>query len=111
MHQLTVLENVMLPMIKEDKSKAMELIDRMGLEGKYNKLPSQLSGGEQQRVAIARALINDPSIVFADEPTGSLDSKSATELLNYLKTMNQKEKATKFLRYFFFFIEKNLIRG
>jgi len=94
MHQLTVLENVMLPMIKEDKSKAMELIDRMGLEGKHNKLPSQLSGGEQQRVAIARALINDPSIVFADEPTGELDSKNANAIMQIFQDLNRKDGVT-----------------
>lgn len=94
MHQLTVLENVMLPMIREDKSKAMELLNRMGLEGKYNKLPSQLSGGEQQRVAIARALINDPSIVFADEPTGELDSKNANAIMQIFQDLNRKDGVT-----------------
>ena len=70
MSQLTVLENVMLPMIKEDSRKAEKLLNMMGLTGKHDKRPWQLSGGEQQRVAIARALINDPSIILADEPTG-----------------------------------------
>jgi putative ABC transport system ATP-binding protein len=94
MHQLTVLENVMLPMIKQDEAKAKELVDKMGLAGKYNKRPGQLSGGEQQRVAIARALINDPSIVFADEPTGELDTKNANAIMQILQDLNRKEGVT-----------------
>ncbi|RCF64658.1 ATP-binding cassette domain-containing protein, partial [Enterococcus faecium] len=58
------------------------------------RFPVELSVGQGQRIAAARALVVQPQVIFADEPTGSLDSKSATELLNYLKTMNQKEKAT-----------------
>jgi len=91
MSQLTVLENVMLPMIKEDTKKAIDLLNRMGLSGKSNNLPVQLSGGEQQRVAIARALINDPSIILADEPTGELDTKNADSIMQILKDLNQKD--------------------
>ncbi|HEX3013078.1 MAG TPA: ABC transporter ATP-binding protein [Methanobacterium sp.] len=91
MSQLTVLENIMLPMIKEDTKKAADLLKRMGLGSKANKLPGQLSGGEQQRVAIARALINDPSIVLADEPTGELDTKNADSIMQILKDLNQNE--------------------
>jgi ABC-type antimicrobial peptide transport system, ATPase component len=91
MSQLTVLENVMLPMIKEDTKKAVDLLNRMGLGSKANKYPGQLSGGEQQRVAIARALINDPSIILADEPTGELDTKNADSIMQVLKDLNQKD--------------------
>ncbi|SCG86796.1 ABC transporter ATP-binding protein [Methanobacterium congolense] len=89
--QLTALENVMLPMIKQDPAKAREIMDKVGLEGKYSKLPSQLSGGEQQRVAIARALINDPSIILADEPTGELDTKNAGIIMQIIQDLNKKE--------------------
>ena len=91
MPQLTALENVMLPMIKQDSGRAKELMDKMGLEGKYDKNPGQLSGGEQQRVAIARALINDPSIVLADEPTGELDTKNADSIMQILKSLNEND--------------------
>ena len=91
MSQLTVLENVMLPMIKEDTKKALDLLNRMGLGSKANKYPGQLSGGEQQRVAISRALINDPSIILADEPTGELDTKNANSIMQILKDLNQND--------------------
>jgi putative ABC transport system ATP-binding protein len=91
MSQLTVLENIMLPMIKEDTKKAIDLLNKMGLGSKSNKYPGQLSGGEQQRVAIARALINDPSIILADEPTGELDTKNADSIMQVLKDLNQNE--------------------
>lgn len=92
--QLTALENVLLPMIKPDVAKAKESLDKMGLEGKYNKLPNQLSGGEQQRVSIARALINNPSLILADEPTGELDSKNANVIMGILQDLNKKEGVT-----------------
>lgn len=91
MSQLTVLENVMLPMIEEDTNKAQDLLKKMGITSKANKYPGQLSGGEQQRVAIARALINSPSIILADEPTGELDTKNANSIMHILKDLNQKE--------------------
>jgi len=91
MSQLSTLENVMLPMIDEDPYKAKEILDRMGLEGKHDKRPGQLSGGEQQRVAIARALINNPSIILADEPTGELDSKNADSIMQILQDLNKEE--------------------
>ncbi len=84
--EFTALENVCLPGFiggreeKVVKSRANELLGTLGLTGRINHKPSELSGGEQQRVAVARALINDPSIIFADEPSGNLDSKNATEL-------------------------------
>jgi putative ABC transport system ATP-binding protein len=81
---LTVIENVMLPMdfchlysSRQRKEKALQALDMVGVAEQANKLPSQLSGGEQQRVAIARALANDPPIIMADEPTGNLDSKTS----------------------------------
>lgn len=89
-HQLlpefTALENVMIPgMIggkstKENKARALELLDFLGLADRANHKPSELSGGEKQRVAVARALINEPSVILADEPSGSLDSKNKAEL-------------------------------
>jgi putative ABC transport system ATP-binding protein len=94
MAQLTALENVMLPMIDEDSENAKKLMDKMGLEGKYDKRPGQLSGGEQQRVVIARALINNPSIVFADEPTGELDTKNANAIMQILQDLNRKDGVT-----------------
>jgi putative ABC transport system ATP-binding protein len=71
-----------------------EIIELLGLAGKINSRPVELSGGEQQRVAIARALINQPSIILADEPTGSLDSKNAYTVLQMLQTLNEKLKQT-----------------
>jgi putative ABC transport system ATP-binding protein len=91
MSQLTVLENIMLPMIEEDTNKAKDILNRMGLTSKANKYPGQLSGGEQQRVAIARALVNNPSIILADEPTGELDTKNADSIMHILKDLNQKD--------------------
>lgn len=88
MAELTALENVCLPgwigkrNEKEIKTKAQELLKILNMTNRENHLPSELSGGEQQRVAVARALINEPKIIFADEPTGNLDSKNADELHN-----------------------------
>ena len=89
-HQLlpefTAIENVMIPALiarkpmKEAKKRAAELLEYMGLTDRADHKPSELSGGEKQRVAVARALINNPSVVFADEPSGSLDSKNKEEL-------------------------------
>ncbi len=84
--EFTAIENVCVPAwigkrpAKEVNKKALELLDFMGLADKKDKKPHSLSGGEQQRVAVARALINNPSLVFADEPTGNLDSANATSL-------------------------------
>ena len=92
---LTALENVMLPLAitsrpgKEQQEMAHAVLEKVGLGSKSQRLPNQLSGGEQNRVAIARAIVNQPSIVFADEPTGSLDSKTATELLELFQVLNQ----------------------
>jgi len=94
----TVLENVLLPTLYREKKKdrardrAAELLKIIGLEDRMNFRPTQLSGGEQQRVAICRALINDPDLLLADEPTGQLDSHTATEIMNVLTQMNQRGK-------------------
>lgn len=88
--QLSALENVMLPMINKDSEKAIGVLDKMGLEDKYHKRPTQLSGGEQQRVAISRALINDPSLILADEPTGELDTDNAQSIMQILQDLNRK---------------------
>ncbi len=88
--QLTAQENVMLPMIKPDPEKAQKILDRVGLSGKYDRLPSQLSGGEEQRVAIARALANDPVLILADEPTGELDTTNSRMIMDLLTELNQE---------------------
>jgi len=91
---VTLLENVELPALfsenRDKKRKAKELLELMGLSGRENHLPSQLSGGEMQRVAIARALINEPKILLADEPTGNLDSQNAKIIIEIFKKLNQK---------------------
>lgn len=93
---LTVLENIKLPMAvtgqkKKMKNKmALEVIDRVGLAEKAYRLPDQLSGGEQERVAIARAIVNRPPIILADEPTGNLDTKTASEIMVLLQSLNRE---------------------
>jgi len=97
---LTVQKNVVLPQIltnankKERTAKALELLEYFGVKAQAHKLPAELSGGQQQRVAIARSLINDPSILMADEPVGNLDSKSAQDVMDLLKNLNEKQKKT-----------------
>jgi putative ABC transport system ATP-binding protein len=97
--ELTALENVMLPAMmleasKTAKKKAISLLNKVGLDGKCNRLPYELSGGEQQKVAIARALINNPKIIFADEPTANLDTVASKDVLNIFKSLNEKEAIT-----------------
>ncbi|MCS5707438.1 ATP-binding cassette domain-containing protein [Candidatus Berkiella cookevillensis] len=95
---LTALENVMLPLelakYKKPKIKAQEMLCQVGLEKRLNHYPVQLSGGEQQRVAIARAFAIEPKILFADEPTGSLDENAGSMILDKLFDMNAQFKTT-----------------
>lgn len=92
----TVLENVMLPMVyikmsqAKREEKAKNALTAVGLGHRLNYFSNQLSGGERQRVAIARALVNDPAIIFADEPTGNLDSKSGLQVMRILQNLNEE---------------------
>jgi len=96
---LTILENVMLPMDfcdsypkKERRERALSLLDQVDIKEQADKLPSALSGGQQQRVAIARALANDPPIIIADEPTGNLDSQTATSIFELFAGLTRAGK-------------------
>jgi len=97
---LTAIENITLPMLFQSKSKrerikrGRELLKIVELEDREKHKPNELSGGQQQRVAIARALANDPEIILADEPTGNLDTKTGSTILDFLKTLNKKFNKT-----------------
>ena len=97
---LSVLENVCLPALLAEKDlettrrKAIELLDWLGLKDRRDHHPDQLSGGEMQRTAIARALINDPALILADEPTGNLDSRNGTIVVELLAQLNRNAKRT-----------------
>jgi putative ABC transport system ATP-binding protein len=97
---LTAFENVELPLLltkltkQQRRDHVMTALKLVGLEDRVTHLPKQLSGGQEQRVAIARAIVSDPSILLADEPTGDLDSRSATEILEILKMLNEQFKKT-----------------
>ena len=90
LHALTVTENIRLPELKANADYVGELLDALGIRQYEKCYPDQLSGGEQQRVAIARALINHPPILFADEPTGNLDSKRERIVIDLLKNLAEK---------------------
>lgn len=97
--ELTALENVLLParnlnLIEAKKDYALSLLAELDVLNEKNKLPSQMSGGQQQRVAIARALILNPKYIFADEPTGNLDTHNATVVMNILKKTNKDHNTT-----------------
>ena len=98
MPKLSALDNVMLPLeisgIDEAQSKAEEALISVGLEKRVHHLPTQLSGGEKQRVAIARAMVNKPKILFADEPTGNLDTKSSSAITDLLFSVNDLLETT-----------------
>ncbi|SNB45393.1 ABC transporter ATP-binding protein [Geobacter sp. DSM 9736] len=93
---LTALENVMLPLTvasrktSEKRETSRRALEQVGLGGKCDRLPNQLSGGEQERVAIARAIVNRPHILFADEPTGNLDSKNSEEIMSLFRELNNE---------------------
>jgi len=100
---LSALENVAFPLypvkMSEDErlERANTLLSQMGLAERADHLPAKLSGGERQRVAIARALVNEPAILFCDEPTGNLDSKTGKEILDLLITLNTQQGVTLFM--------------
>lgn len=95
---LTALENVMLPLelggVKDAKALAADLLGRVGLNNRLNHTSRQLSGGEQQRVALARAFVTRPAILFADEPTGNLDSKTGAQIIDLLFELNLENSTT-----------------
>ena len=94
---ITVLENISMPLLLngvEEDEKADVFISRVGLRGKENNYPYQLSGGEQQRVAIARALVHDPEIILADEPTGSLDSETGKMIMDLIQQLTEETRKT-----------------
>ncbi len=92
----TIFENVTMPMVyknksyKEKRTKALEILNQVKLEKYIDHYPNQLSGGMQQRVAIARSLINDPTVIFADEPTGNLDTKTSNEIMDIFTDLNDR---------------------
>lgn len=97
---LTAAENVELPLIvsgtkpKVARQMALEALDRVHLRDKANQRPAQLSGGQRQRVTVARAVVNRPAIMWADEPTGALDSQTATEIMDLIVELNEQENQT-----------------
>jgi putative ABC transport system ATP-binding protein len=94
--KMTALDNVKLPMLyagvseKEQEERAITALKEVGLEARMHHAPNQLSGGQQQRVSIARALVNDPKVIFADEPTGNLDTKSGDEVMDIFTRLSKE---------------------
>ena len=97
---LSAVENVELPMLvsrvpgRKARKRALEMLDRVGLSDRARHRPAELSGGQRQRVTIARALTNDPAIVWADEPTGNLDSETAEDIMNLICRLNRENEQT-----------------
>ena len=97
---LNALDNVILPLLanghtwKNAREKGSAMLRRVGLSGRLNHTPSQLSGGEQQRVAIARAMVHEPSVILADEPTGDLDAENAGSIIHLMEELNQQQGIT-----------------
>lgn len=97
---MMIRENIELPLLydgwnyRQTKERVAELLEKMGIEDKGNKLPRQLSGGQQQRAAIARAIINNPDFIIADEPTGALDTQTSDDIMNVFKQLNEEEGVT-----------------
>jgi putative ABC transport system ATP-binding protein len=97
---LTAVENIEMPLLltgvpsKEARERSMQVLDLVGLSQRAHQRPAELSGGERQRVTIARALVNDPAIVWADEPTGDLDSTNAQEIIDLMCRLNQERGVT-----------------
>ncbi|UCE29918.1 MAG: ABC transporter ATP-binding protein [Candidatus Bathyarchaeota archaeon] len=100
MARMSALQNVEMPMAfagvskDERERRAMKLLDEVGLGGRVNHRPTELSGGEQQRVAIARSLANDPSVALCDEPTGNVDSETGKEIIETLRRLNREQQRT-----------------